>query len=343
MDNRLCRCLQFNKSKLVINRSKMEHKVAAARTKQQYIPGIMRWVQKCNQGESILKDGGSNDTYSLFRPFYSDDGYLVGYCTAGGADPNFTETLRRFPSVFTISSNTHAITIDSSLTTLEERTEAVAAVMKQLHEEGVIKGWRNELYPVSPSFSKPPFLLVERAAAPFLGVKSYGVHINGYVRLDDGTIELWVARRSEDKPTWPGLLDHIVAGGQPYGLSCQENVVKECWEEAGIPKELANKAISVGAVSYTSMQPGALKRDVLFCYDLQLPLEFVPVPQDGEVEGFQRMKLDEVARLISETNEFKDNCNLVIADFLCRHGFLNPDNEPDYLDLIVNLRRGDCS
>ena len=48
--------------------------------------------------------------------------------------------------------------------------------------------------------------------------QAYGVHINGYVETPDG-LELWVARRSKDKPTWPGKLDHIVAGGQVCGCS----------------------------------------------------------------------------------------------------------------------------
>ena len=34
-----------------------------------------------------------------------------------------------------------------------------------------------------------------------------------------------------NKPNWPGKLDHIVAGGQPYGISVMENVIKECEEE----------------------------------------------------------------------------------------------------------------
>ena len=54
---------------------------------------------------------------------------------------------------------------------------------------------------------------------------------------------------------------------------------KECWEEAGVPKELAAQARPVGAVSYAAMQRAGLKRDVLFCYDLELPLDFVPTPQ----------------------------------------------------------------
>lgn len=67
------------------------------------------------------------------------------------------------------------------------------------------------------------------------------------------------------------------------GISCFDNVQKECWEEAGIPKTLSSQAKPVGAVSYAAMQTGGLKRDVLFCYDLELPLDFVPVPQVGVV------------------------------------------------------------
>jgi 8-oxo-dGTP pyrophosphatase MutT (NUDIX family) len=75
----------------------------------------------------------------------------------------------------------------------------------------------------------------------------------------------------------------ISAAAQPYGLSCADNVVKECWEEAGVPKELASAALPVGFVSYVSLSEEGLKPDVLFCYDLQLPHDFVPKPQDGEV------------------------------------------------------------
>ena len=62
--------------------------------------------------------------------------------------------------------------------------------------------------------------------------------------------------------------------------------MKECWEEAGIPEALARAARPVGLVSYVSLQPEGLKPDVLFCYDLELPPDFVPTPQDGEVSEF---------------------------------------------------------
>ena len=79
---------------------------------------------------------------------------------------------------------------------------------------------------------------MERAAVPWFGMKAYGVHINGFVR-DEKTGEvshLWVARRAKNKSTFPGMLDHIVAGGQPFGISPFENVIKECYEEANIPE-----------------------------------------------------------------------------------------------------------
>ena len=44
------------------------------------------------------------------------------------------------------------------------------------------------------------------------------------------------------------MYDHIVAGGQPYGISPFDNVIKECEEEASIPLELARLAKSVGTI-----------------------------------------------------------------------------------------------
>lgn len=36
--------------------------------------------------------------------------------------------------------------------------------------------------------------------------------MNGYVEKE-GENFLWVAKRSQTKPTFPGMLDHLVAGG----------------------------------------------------------------------------------------------------------------------------------
>jgi Domain of unknown function (DUF4743) len=47
------------------------------------------------------------------------------------------------------------------------RIEATAT----LRQAGTITGWRDELYPVTHAFDAPPAALIERAAAPYFGVK----------------------------------------------------------------------------------------------------------------------------------------------------------------------------
>ncbi len=55
-----------------------------------------------------------------------------------------------------------------------------------------------------------------------------------------------------------------------------------------------------------------------------------------------RLPIAEVADLVANTDEFKDNCNLVIIDFLIRHGHIVPE-QPGYLALLAGMRQGDCS
>lgn len=119
------------------------------------------------------------------------------------------------PAAAAATEGSKFITIDPQYSTTEARTQTVATVLTELREKhGLLTGWRNELYPVTPAFDAEPLLLIERAAAPYFGIRAYGVHINGYVVRADSSKALWVARRSRSKQTWPGKLDHIVAGGQ---------------------------------------------------------------------------------------------------------------------------------
>lgn len=64
---------------------------------------------------------------------------------------------------------------------------------------------------------------------------------------------MWIGRRSPTKSTWPGLLDHLVAGQQPSGITPMENVLKEAEEEAGVPAHLAARAVATGAISYLGL------------------------------------------------------------------------------------------
>jgi len=177
--------------------------------------------------------------------------------------------------------------------------------------------------------------VVERAAVPLLGVKGYGVHVNGYV-VDGGSVKMWVGRRSLSKPTGPGKLDQMVAGGQPAGISLADNLLKECAEEAAIPEALAAKAVPVGTVSYLTERPEGLRDDVLFDYDLELPADFEPTNADGEVAAFYSWPIERVIETLERSDEFKFNSGLVVVDFLVRRGFIGPER-PNYVDIVEGL------
>jgi len=70
--------------------------------------------------------------------------------------------------------------------------------------------------------------------------------------------------------------------------------------------------------------------------DIELPEDFVPVPQDGEVEEFMLLPIPEV---IDRLGEFKPNCAVIVVHFLIRHGLVTPDTEPDYLAIVKAMNR----
>lgn len=259
-------------------------------------------------------------------------GRRVGYVSG-----SFAEHLSCHPSVFMVSAERVTLTrgLDSSELRLEERSSAVNAVLAALHRRGVISGWRDELYPVSSCWSEPPCLLIERAAVPLFGVKGYGVHLNGFVR-NRGGLSMWVGRRADDKPTFPSELDQLAAGGQPYGIGTYDNMCKESHEEAGIPVELSAGMRSVGTVAYAMRTQTGFRPDVIFNFDLELPRDFVPVNNDGEVAEFYLWPIERVAETVEKTEEFKFNCALVVIDFLIRHGVITSDH-PDYIAIHQGL------
>ena len=266
---------------------------------------------------------------SDFRPF------RVGGDQVGWVRHALADHLTRFDDVFDVGQD--GIFLRETLGTFAARSEAMARVLDALVADGTIQRLRREAYPVVTAWGAEPLLKIDRSAVAFFGIRSFGLHINGFVRRPDG-IHLWVGKRATDRKIAPGKLDNLVAGGQPIGLTLDENLVKEAHEEAGLSAEAARRAIPVGVVSYLMEHPAGLKPDTLFIYDLEVAEDFVPRNTDGEVEHFMLWTLDEVAQRVRDTDDFKFNVNLVIIDFLVRHGYLKPE-QPDYLDLVMGLRR----
>lgn len=266
---------------------------------------------------------------AAYRPFFAA-GRRVGAVRHALAD-----RLASMPAIFAVAPD--GVTLNPAFDAPPARTAALDRAVRALEADGIVQGRRNENYPACPEWGRPADFEIERAAAPHFGIRSYGVHMTGYVRKPDG-LHIWVARRARAKPTYPGMLDNTVAGGQPVGLGLVENMIKECGEEAGIPPDLARGVVPVGAISYRMDAPDGLKPDVQFCFDLELPSEFTPRNTDGEIDEFFLWPWRRVAETVERTREFKFNCNLVLIDFFVRHGLIAPDH-PDYLAICAGLRR----
>jgi isopentenyldiphosphate isomerase len=277
------------------------------------------------------------NSYDLsgFRPF------LIGSRIFGWVRHALADELRRFPEVFHIDADRVELAprLAQPHADSAERTDQVGAVVAQLAAEGRVPKLRGELYAVIETFGSDVIFDIDRGATTSFGIVNSGFHLNGVVRgAAPEEDRMWIAQRAFNKTTFPGKLDNMVAGGHPSGLTPQENVIKECAEEAGMPEALARTARPVSILSYTMEVSDGLRRHAMLAYDIDLETEFMPVPVDGEVQGFTLYPVDEVARLVrTERDAFKYNCNLVIIDWLIRTGRLDP-NHPDYLALSQGLR-----
>ncbi len=245
------------------------------------------------------------------------------------------QRLAAFSDVFVAEAD--GLALHPDLRGFDMRSAAMDRVVRMLEAEGVVRGRRDEFYPVAPSLNHCALFRLERAAVSVFGVSACGVHMTGFVRRPDG-VWIWVPRRARNKSTHPGMLDNTVAGGQPMGLNLRENLIKECREEAGIPAALAQHAVEVACLRYCLEAETGLKPDVQYCFDLELPVEFVPVNTDGEMESFELWPSARAMAVVRDTRDFKDNCNLVLIDFFLRHGLIDRAY-PGYVEIERGLRR----
>jgi 8-oxo-dGTP pyrophosphatase MutT (NUDIX family) len=250
----------------------------------------------------------------------------------GWLDRSRIACLANHPDVFEVRAG--GVWLAPTLASTDARTEALARVAAALAADGRLTAWRDERYAVATDPQAPPLFLLERAAARFFGIRTYAAHVNGLVQRGDEPA-MWIARRSPRKSIDPGLLDNLVGGGIAAGAGVGQTVIKEAWEEAGIPAPLARRARVAGAVHICREQPDGLQRETLFVHDLWLPADFEPTGQDGEVVGHRLVSLPEAARLIANAagdDVVTADASLVVLDCLLRQGMIAPD-APHFLAL----------
>jgi len=260
--------------------------------------------------------------------------FMVYNRQLGWMRPAFAEELRRFPATFIVEDD--RVLLHPALDQFELRNIAIAEALDDLVATGVLSHVMGELYPVVSKWGDAPVFLLDRAVVSAFGVRSFGQHLNAVVPTESG-VSMWIGRRAPDRHAFPDQLDQMVAGGLPFGIAPEANLAKECEEEAGMEQQLAARAVATGHVSYRRETEAGLRTDTIFCYDITLPTTFSPHCTDGEVAEFFLWPLEEVARVVRETDEFKPNCNLVVIDFLLRHGLITADH-PEYRELRSGLK-----
>lgn len=238
-------------------------------------------------------------------------------------------------------------------TSVQQCTAGFAQIFDQWRANAtfkVLKGWRNEQYPVYAA-NKQLLFNVERSVSPLLGIVTYGVHMTAFVRTkgsDPTGMLFWIPRRSKNKQTFPSMLDNTVAGGISSGETPLETLVREAVEEASLPEELVRKRVrAAGTVTYVHVrdrraggETGLDQPECQYVYDLELDPEehVIPRPNDDEVESFSLWSLAEVKKALAR-GEFKPNCAFVLIDFFVRHGILTAETEPDYHEIVTRLHR----
>jgi 8-oxo-dGTP pyrophosphatase MutT (NUDIX family) len=234
--------------------------------------------------------------------------------------------------------------------TEKDRSERVALTTtywRENKEFKILEGWRNELYPVYGPNNELLYS-VERTAAALLGVVMYGAHMTAYVKSPESSygIKLWVPRRASRKQTYAGMLDNTVAGGMATGEDPFECIIREAHEEASLPDGLVREnATPHGTVSYiylrsklASGEVGLVQPEVQYVFDLELPANITPKPNDSEVECFYLWTVEEVQDHMLK-GEFKPNCALLMLDFFIRRGILTPENEDEFAEIKSRLHR----
>lgn len=233
--------------------------------------------------------------------------------------------------------------------TEQKRSELAAATAHYLRANQtfkLLKGWRNEMWPIYGRNGEL-ILSMERAAMGLYGTLRYGVHLIAYIRSpsDPYGIKIWVPKRSTAKTSFAGMFDNTVAGGLMTDEDPFECVIREADEEASLPEHVVREnAKLVDFVRYIyitdtrSGEKGYIYPECQWVYDLELPRDVIPEPNDDEVEEFSLLTVDEVKEFLAQ-GRFKPNCAVVTLGFFIRHGIITRENEPDFDAIGAGLYR----
>jgi 8-oxo-dGTP pyrophosphatase MutT (NUDIX family) len=260
--------------------------------------------------------------------------FVIDGCTVGAVARAHLGALAAWPQALAVDDD--AVTLRAAAAA---RDATLAEINAELRHQGLVRGWRDEVFAIVDPASAQPLARTERAAARFWGTLTFGAHANGYVSGHDGRpSHLWLARRSTSKATDPGMWDNLVGGGVPAGQTPHETLVREAWEEAGLTPDQAQPVRAGGVMRLRRDIAEGLQFEELHAFDIELPRGLAPCNQDGEVERFECLPVAQaLARAAS--GAMTVDATLVTLDFALRHHLLRGADAAELGAGLTGLRR----
>ncbi|SPO01193.1 uncharacterized protein DNG_03940 [Cephalotrichum gorgonifer] len=172
---------------------------------------------------------------------------------------------------------------------------------------------------------------IDVAGWQIFGLIAFGV---GVIGRESG--QYWFQQRSWRREMHPGKLDMMAGGGieddeEPWGAA-----IREAEEEAGVPRAYSGEHLQpCGTVSYHLAwshlnKPGSFPH-VIHLFEIEV--SDIPVKNDGEVEGFERMAENQVLDELY-LGRFKPILFMQLASYLSGKGALDIDK-----DLVPRMHR----
>ena len=220
------------------------------------------------------------------------------------------DALRELPFV---RIDSHVASIGLGGETSGELNHMLALVAQRLKAAGHAPGWRGELLDVW-SEQGDSIAGVERGVVRPLGLVTKAVHLNGF-SLDGG---VWVARRSLNKATDPGMWDTLVGGLVSYQEDPEVALVRETDEEAGLEADQIAHRTPLRTITRMRRQvnEGFQFEDVLTC-ECVLSEGVIPQNRDGEVMQITCLAVDELLEMLEQA-AFTIEASIVLAEALLR-------------------------
>jgi 8-oxo-dGTP pyrophosphatase MutT (NUDIX family) len=234
---------------------------------------------------------------------------VVDRSRCGWLDPDSARCLVRPASPFEV--NGGRLVLASDPHDLPACSQAMDFAARRLHQAGIVREWRSEQLDVHTEDGRV-VATIERAACRALGIETRSVQLNG-LRPDGSFV---AGRRAAHKLSDPNRWDNLAAGMIAAGEQDLQALAREAYEEAGL--RLAQLPLARGS-RLRVQRPVAegLMIETVQVFDVQLPDNFVPANQDGEVAAFQTWSIEAALDAI-ERGDFTLQASMAILDAMRR-------------------------